>query len=173
MMQSQKSTSIRKRPLAELIVRDNVGKPNPFMELDLSACATIYYSSEDQEHPIEHIFDGSSGRGASRWVGAQRDATEQLVLEFSEALSISRISFEVEEAQAERTQELSAEYSVDGGRTYRRAFVQEYTFSPRGSTYQHESLAVQLRDVTQLRLTIVPNKSGSGAATLTSLRLYS
>lgn len=172
-MLSQKSTSIRKRPLTELIVRENVGKPDSFMELDLNLCATIYYSSEDREHPIEHMFDGSSGRGASRWVSAQRDATEQIVLEFSEALNISRISFEAEETQVERTQELSTEYSVDGGRTYRRDFVQEYTFSPGGSTYQRESLAVELRGVTQLRLTIVPNKSGSGAATLTSLRLYS
>lgn len=169
-MHSEKSTGIRKRPLAELIARESAESR---VALDLTTSATIYYSSEDREHPIERIIDGSSGRGGSRWVAARRDTTEQIVLEFDEALGISRIEFEVEEAQFERTQELTVEYSVDGGRSYRRSFVQEYNFSPSGSTYQRESLAVRLRGVTQLRLTIVPNKGGSGAATLTSLRLYS
>jgi hypothetical protein len=49
--------------------------------------------------------------------------------------------------------------------------VQEYTFSPRGATFQREDLRLDLRDVDRLRLTIVPNKRGSGAATLTSLQL--
>lgn len=172
-MHSENSTGIRKRPLAELIVRENGRKAEPRGELDLATSATIYYSSEDREHPIEHMIDGSSGRGGSRWVAARCDTTEQIVLEFNGPVDISRIEFEVEEVQFGRTQEVTAEYSVDGGENYRRAFVQEYTFSPDGATYQHESLAVQLRDVTQLRLTVVPNKGGSGAATLTSLRLYS
>jgi hypothetical protein len=50
--------------------------------------------------------------------------------------------------------------------------VQEYTFSPRGATYQHEEQRLNLQQVSHLRLTIVPNKNGSGTATLTSLRLF-
>ena len=50
--------------------------------------------------------------------------------------------------------------------------VQEYTFSPRGSTFQREDIRCDLHNLTQLRLTVVPNKRGSGVATLTSLRLY-
>jgi hypothetical protein len=172
-MHSEKSPGVRKRPLAELNGRESGRKAEPGAELDLATDVTIYYSSEDREHPIEHMIDGSSGRGGSRWVAARPDTTEQLVLEFDEPVDIARIEFEVEELQRDRTQELTAEYRVDGDETYRRAFVQEYTFSPRGSTYQHERLAVSLRGVTQLRFTIVPNKGGSGAATLTSLRLYS
>jgi hypothetical protein len=171
-MHSEKPTGIRKRPLDELIAQDGDREADSSAKLDLAAGATIYYSSENREHPVEHMIDGSSGIGGSRWMAARCDTTEQIVLEFHEPADISRIEFEVEEAQFERTQEVTAEYSVDGGRTYRRSFVQEYTFSPHGSTYQRESLAVQLRGVTQLRLTIVPNKGGSGAATLTSLRLY-
>ena len=172
-MNSEKSTRIRKRHLTELnmggIGRETVAG----LELDLTTGTTVYYSSEDQAHPIEHMFDGCSGRGGTRWVAAQRDTTEQLVLEFNEPLDISRIEFEVEELQFERTQQVSAEYSVDGGATFHRSFVQEYTFSPDGATYQLESLAVKLRGVMQLRLTVVPNKGGSGAASVTSLRLYS
>jgi hypothetical protein len=43
---------------------------------------------------------------------------------------------------------------------------------PGGATYQREEQRVNLRQVTHLRLTIVPNKSGSGTATLTALRLF-
>ena len=49
---------------------------------------------------------------------------------------------------------------------------QEYNFSPGGATYQREEQRFNLRQVTHLRLTIVPNKSGSGTATLTALRLF-
>src|SRR5437764_13960485 len=71
----------------------------------------------------------------------------------------------------QRTQEVRVEVSEDGGRSYRQILVQEYNFSPGGATYQREDQRVNLRQVTHLRLTIVPNKSGSGTATLTTLRL--
>ena len=80
--------------------------------------------------------------------------------------------YEVEETERERTQEVHVEASTDAGRSYRRVLVQEYTFSPRGSTFQREDLRFDLHNLTQLRLTVVPNKRGSGVATLTSLRLY-
>jgi hypothetical protein len=63
------------------------------------------------------------------------------------------------------------EASDEGGRTYRQILVQEYNFSPRGATFQREDQHFDLRQVTRLRLTIIPNKSGSGPATLTILRL--
>jgi hypothetical protein len=64
------------------------------------------------------------------------------------------------------------EVSEDQGRTYRQILVQEYNFSPAGATYQREEQWLNLRQASHLRLTIVPNKNGSGAATLTSLRLF-
>jgi len=170
---SQPLTTLRKRPIAAPSSPTNMGDSAALPELDLAAQATIHYSSEDPDHPIEHAIDGSSGRGASRWVSARPDVTEQIVVEFDEPRNISRIEFQVEETQLERTQEVRAEYSSDGGGTYRQVFVQEYTFSPNGSTYQSESIRVQLHGVTHLRLIVVPNKSGSGKASLTLLRLRS
>ena len=55
---------------------------------------------------------------------------------------------------------------------YRQILVQEYNFSRRGATYQREEQRFNLPQVTHLRLTIVPNKSGSGTVTLTRLRLF-
>ena len=104
-------------------------------------------------------------------MSARSDVIEQIVVEFDQPQTISRLMYEVEEAVHERTQEVRVEVSEDGGRTYRQLLVQEYTFSPGGATYQREKQRLNLHQVSHLRLTIVPNKNGSGTATLTSLRL--
>ena len=72
----------------------------------------------------------------------------------------------------ERTQEVRVEVSEDSGRSYRQILVQEYNFSPGGATCQREEQRFNLEKITHLRLTVVPNKKGSGMATLTSLRLF-
>jgi hypothetical protein len=141
-------------------------------EIDIAGGATIAYSSEDPAHPVEDLFDGRSGPGATRWMSARPDTLEQIVVEFDHPQTISRLVYEVEEAIRERTQEIRVEVSEDGGRTYRQILVQEYTFSPRGATYQREEQRFNLRQVTHLRLTIVPNKNGAGTATITAIRLF-
>jgi hypothetical protein len=167
-MSDAKPSSLRKRQLeADVVTRARAAD-----EIDIAGCATIAYSSEDPAHPVEHLLDGRSGPGATRWISARPDATEQIVVEFDRPQAISRLVYEVEEAMRERTQEVRVEVSEDGGRTYRQVLVQEYTFSPAGATYQREEQRLNLRQVSHLRLTIVPNKNGSGAATLTSLRLF-
>ena len=141
-------------------------------EIDIAGCATIAYSSEHPGYPIEHMLDGRSGPGATRWISARPDTIEHIVVEFDRPQPISRLVYEVEEAMRERTQEVRVEVSEDGGRTYRQILVQEYTFSPGGATYQREDQRFNLPQTSRLRLTIVPNKNGSGTATLTLLRLF-
>ena len=141
-------------------------------EIDIAGCAAIAYTSEDPAHPVEHMLDGSCGPGATRWISARPDTTEHIVIEFDRPQAISRLVYEVEETTRERTQEVRVEASEDGGQSYRQILVQEYNFSPGGATYQREEQRFNLRQVTHLRLTIVPNKSGSGTATLTALRLF-
>ncbi len=142
------------------------------VELNLADVATINYSSEDPTHPIEHLVDELRGPGGSYWAAARADTTESLVLAFDQPQSVKRLVYEVEETVHERTQEVHVEASTEAGRSYRRILVQEFTFSPLGATWQRENLRLVVHDVTHLRLTVVPNKQGSGAATLTSLRLY-
>jgi hypothetical protein len=148
-------------------------EPSHLTELDLHKCATIHFSSEDPAYPIENMLDGRSGSGATRWTSPRADQREEIIFEFDEPQHISHVAFEAEEQHCERTQEVRAEFSSDGGKSYRQAFVQEYNFSPQGSTYECENLSVDLRGVTHLRIVIVPNKGGSGAASLTSFRLFS
>ena len=158
---------LRKRPLEA----DAAASGRAANEIDIAGCATVSYSSEDPAHPVEHLLDGQSGPGATRWMSARPDTIEHLVVEFDQPQTISRLMYEVE-ATRERTQEVRVEISEDGARTYRQILVQEYNFSPRGATYQREEQRFDLHGVTHLRLTIVPNKSGSGTATLTALRLF-
>jgi hypothetical protein len=159
---------LRKRPLeADAPTSDGTAD-----EIDIAGCATIAYSSEHPAHPVEHLLDGRSGPGATRWISARPDTIEHIVVEFDRPQAISRLVYEVEEAIRERTQEVRVEVSEDGGRAYRQILVQEYTFSPGGATYQREEQRFNLPQVSHLRLTIVPNKSGSGTATLTALRLF-
>jgi len=140
--------------------------------MDIAACATVAYSSEDRDHPVENLFDEDSGPGGTRWLSARPDTIEHIVVEFDQPQTISRLVYEVEETVRERTQEVRVEVSDNGGRTYRQILVQEYNFSSRGATYQREEQRLSLPRVTHLRLTIVPNKSGSGTASLTALRLF-
>jgi hypothetical protein len=159
---------LRKRPLKA----DEATSARAADEIDIASCATIAYSSEDPAHPVEHLLDGRSGPGATHWISARPDTIEHIVVEFDQPQAISRLVYEVEDAMRERTQEVRVEVSEDGGRTYRQILVQEYTFSPRGATYQREEQRFNLRNISHLRLTIVPNKNGSGTATLTALRFF-
>ena len=150
-------------------------KPPPRTDLamDLAACATIGFSSEDPEHPVDNIVDQNDGPGGSYWSSNRQDTPEQLVIEFDSPSDLSRLVYEVEETRLERTQAVRVEVSGDSGRTYRALLMQEYVFSPAGATFQREDLRIRALALTHLRLTIIPNKSGTGKATLTSLRLYS
>ena len=159
----------RKRPLQAGTPANNA---RALDEIDIARCATIAYSSEDPDNPVEHVLDGNSGPGATRWMSAHSEAVEQIVLEFDEPQTISRLVYEVEEAIRARTQEVRIEVSEDEGRTYRQILVQEYNFSPQGTTYQREEQRLNVEKVTHLRLTIVPNKNGTGTASLIAFRLF-
>jgi hypothetical protein len=167
MLDNYGMSTIRKRKLDQFETAGNASGA-----LDLTRLATIAYSSEDPAHPVEHLFDGQTGPGSSRWAAAQADTVERIVIEFDRPQSVARLVYEVEETQYERTQEVHVEVSSDGGRSYRRVVVQEYTFSPHGATFQREDLRLESNAVTHLRLMVVPNKRGSGIATLTSLSVY-
>jgi F5/8 type C domain-containing protein len=141
-------------------------------ELDVTAGATIAYSSEEPAHPVDNMFDGRNGPGGTYWESARENVTETLVITFDRPQNISRLVFEAEERHFERTQEVRLEVSCDGGTSFRALLVQEFVFSPRGATFQREDVRRDVKGVSHMRLIIVPNKSGLGRAKLTSLRLF-
>src|SRR5260370_12556771 len=93
---------IRKRLLSE---QSSISPEGPG-EIDVASHATLVYSSEDPDHPLEHVIDGHCGRGGTRWASARPNTTERIVLEFDHPQRISRLMYEVEECWQPRTQEV-------------------------------------------------------------------
>lgn len=158
--------SIRKRLLAS-----STASASGSGEIDIVALGAVEYSAEDPHHPIDNLFDGHGGPGGSYWSAGRENVTETIVLRFDTPQTLSKLVYEVEELHLERTQEVRIEYSGDGS-YYWQVLVQQFTFSPRGATFQHEDQRLPGREVTHVRLTVVPNQAGSGTATMVSLRLF-
>src|SRR6266699_3351768 len=57
-------------------------------EIDIAGCATIAYSSEKPGHPVEHLLDGRSSPGGTRWISARPDVIEQIIVEFDQPQAI-------------------------------------------------------------------------------------
>ena len=140
--------------------------------LDLATLATLVYTSEGSEDVIENILANQTGPGSPRWCAAEPDVGQEIILEFDQAQSFSRLVYEVEEMEVQRTQEIRLEASEDSGRSYRRLHIQEFTFSPAGATFQREDLNLREEHVTHLRLIITPNKAGHGTASITTFQLF-
>jgi hypothetical protein len=138
-------------------------------EKDVAAIATVHVTSEDPDHPIDHVFDGQRGVGASRWIAAQ-SGEQTLILVFDAPQTIRKVLVEIEEPDISRTQELDVSISTDGGETYREFVRQEYNFSPPGTTLEREEWSIMADGVSHLRLRIKPDKGGKACrATLTTL----
>ena len=162
------SSGVRKR----LLPKEGENSAAFAGEIDIASHAVLAYTSDDPDHPIDNLIDGHYGRHSTFWAGAKPNTMERIVVEFDQPQSVSWIIYEVEECVCARTQEVSVEVSLDGGRTYRQVLVQEYTFSPAGATFQREAQRLNLPPISHLRLTIVPDKQGTGVAKLNSLRLF-
>ena len=158
--------------LRKQIIRAPASAPAPTSdEIDIATWAVVHVTSEAHEHPVDHAFDGNGGPGGSRWVAGE-PGEQTVILAFDAPQAIRRVTLEVEETGAARTQELQLALSTDGGRTYRELLRQEYNFSPPGTTFEREDWAVPAGGVTHLRLVIRPDKGGKPCwATITSLVL--
>jgi hypothetical protein len=84
-------TRLRKRPLEA----DAATSTKAADEIDITGGATIAYSSEQPDQPVEHLLDGRSGPGATRWISARPDTIEHIVVEFDQPQPISRLVYEV------------------------------------------------------------------------------
>jgi hypothetical protein len=156
--------------LRKHLLKDRPVAPAPRPgEKDIAAIATVFVTSETAGHPIDYAFDHHRGPGGSRWLAAE-PGEQVLILAFDTPQAISKIILEVEESEVSRTQELWVAVSCDGGQTYRELLRQEYTFSPPGTTFEHEEWTVAAEGVTHVQLGIKPDKGHTPCrATLTTL----
>jgi hypothetical protein len=122
--------------------------------LDLEAMAQVELTSEDPGCPIEGALLPNDLPG---WRAAE-PGTQSIRLLFHQPQQLRRILLRFEEPSDRRTQEFVLRWSPDGGRSSQDLVRQQYTFSPDGSTTEVEDLNVDLRSVTALELTIIPDQ---------------
>jgi hypothetical protein len=152
----------------QIINPDQHPTPEPGDWLDLEACAEVELSSEDPAHPIEHALSPDPDLA---WRAAG-PGEQRIRLLFDAPLSLRRILLEFQETDCVRTQEYLLRWSPDGGVGWREIRRQQWNFDPTGSTREREGHEVDLAEVTQLELIIVPDKSGGDAiASLSRLAL--
>jgi hypothetical protein len=91
---------------------------------------------------------------------------------FDHPQSLRRISLVFVETEIARMQEFVLRWSANHGNYFREIVRQQWNFSRPDATRETEDYAVELSNVTQLDLTIEPDKENRTArASLLSLRL--
>ena len=136
--------------------------------LPLERIALVEVTSEESEHPIEAALLPSAQIG---WRAASLgEQTIRLIFDTQQSIQHIRLVFN--EGEVERSQEFVLRWSSDGGQTLHEIVRQQWNFSPDGATEEIEDYQVELSDVTQVELKIVPDRSGGDArASLTEFRL--
>lgn len=134
-----------------------VALPVPVNIIDMVQHAEVIATSESEKFPLDNIVDGSMGPGSSQWV-AGTTGPQTLVFKFDAPQHITGIVYEIEEKDVARTQEVSFEVSSDSGAHFREILRHEYNFSPDGTTFQREELKLDLSRITDLKMTIKPDK---------------
>jgi hypothetical protein len=136
--------------------------------LDLEIAAFVEVTSEEDGYPVESALVGDDKQG---WRAASK-GSQTIRLIFDQPQRLKRIRLVFEESENRRTQEFVLRTSQDQGQSFREIVRQQWNFSPPDSIREIEDYAVDLYEVTQLELIIVPDKSGSDAcASLVNLRL--
>lgn len=131
--------------------------PDPANTIDIIRNAEVIATSESESCPLDNIVDGSTGPGSSQWEAGSTGA-QTLIFKFDVPQNITGIDYEIEEREVARTQEVCFDVSIDSGAHFREILRQEYNFSPNGSTYQREELKLDIPQVTELKMTIKPDK---------------
>jgi hypothetical protein len=134
----------------------------------LEHAALVEVTSEEEGYPVESALVGDDKRG---WRAAGK-GSQTIRLIFDQPQRLKRIWLVFEESKKRRTQEFVLRTSQDQGKSFREIVRQQWNFSPLDSIREIEDYAVDLYEVTQLELIIVPDKSGGDAcASLVNLRL--
>jgi len=135
--------------------------------LDLERLAHVEVTSEDPTHPIESALVPGAESG---WRAAQ-PGRQTIRLIFDRPQALRRIWLLFIEPDVARTQEFVLSWSPDDGRSFKDILRQQWNFNP-GAIQEVEDYEVELSEVTQLNLSIVPDQGVDEArATLARWRL--
>lgn len=136
--------------------------------LDVESLAQVEFTSEDPDHPVESALLPAR---ASGWRAAG-PGEQTIRLHFDSPQRLRRVRLEFVEPDLPRTQEFVLRWSDAAGQARHEIVRQQWNFSPGGADREVEDLAVDLRGVGMLELTITPDVSGGPArASLEHLQL--
>jgi len=136
--------------------------------LDVERVATIEFTSEAKDYPVESAF--VTGESPGWRAGTPGPQTIRLV--FDQPQKLKLISLVIEENETARTQEFLLRWSRDNGSSYKEIARQQWNFSPPETIREAEEYQVDLSNVTVLELFVVPELGGGATrASLKSLRL--
>ena len=128
---------------------------SPIEWLDLEQIAQVEASSEDPAFPVEAALLPGRGPG---WRPAQPGPQAlRLVFDAPQRVRHIRVVFE---SDVVHTQEFALSWSADEGRSFREICRQQWNFSSPDALREIEDYRVELTGVTQLALTIRPDRSG-------------
>jgi hypothetical protein len=141
--------------------------PRPHWK-DLGELATVEVTSENPGFPIESVFSFEPGDG---WRASQK-GEQHIRLIFDQPLPVRRMQLHFVEAERERLQEFTIQWSSAEGGQPKEIVRQQWNFSPRGSTSEIEDYEVNLEAVSVLELMIKPDLTHNEAvANLVAWRL--
>jgi hypothetical protein len=143
-------------------------RPHGESWLDVERAAVVEFTSEDQDYPVESVFN--SGEALGWRAAASGNQTIRLI--FDHPQNLRRVSLVFEENEITRTQEFILRWSADGGRSIKEIVRQQWNFSPPETVREAEEYQVELPSVTVLELVINPDIGGGvGRASLKNFRL--
>lgn len=136
--------------------------------IDLEKEARVELTSEDPDFPIEAALIPEGGDG---WRAA-KPGRQLIRLRFDTPQTVSHIRVRFHVDDYPRTQEFVLRWSSDRGVSYREVVRQQYNFSPPSVVREEEDYHVELSNLTELELMIIPDLAGGAAlASLQELRL--
>lgn len=136
--------------------------------MDLEPLADVEVSSEDPAFPIENALLAG---GASGWRAAA-GGEQTIRLRFVNPVPLRRVRLLFVEEALARTQEFTLRWVGQAGGPAREIVRQQFNFGPPQTTRELEEYQVELKEVSALELTIIPDVSGGAArASLAELRL--
>jgi hypothetical protein len=145
---------------------DDVAEAIPVW-LDLKPLVRVRVSSEDPAHPLEHAFTPGED---TQW-RAGGSGPQVIGLRFEPPRALRRIRLVFAAGEIARTQEFTIRWSAPGGEPHGEVVRQQFTFS-EGAARQMEDYSVDLPNVQELQIRIVPDISkGPAVATLNLLQL--
>ena len=125
---------------------------NPWLDLDLLADVTI-------------IVDGHRVARSPRTWSADCPGEQVIEIRFRRPTTVTRLRVVTREAELSRTQEMTIWASSRRGERHQEILHRRFTFTPGGATEHVEECALQLEQVSVLRVRIVPAIEGQRAVT--------